>query len=382
MAGIYIHIPFCRQRCHYCDFYTTTQIKRKPDLVKSLITEIELRNDWLKNEEINTIYFGGGTPSLLSVEEINQLLDSIYETYNVVAKPEITFEANPDDLSQKQLKLISETKINRLSIGIQSFQEEDLILMNRRHNAEQAIQAVKNAQDLGFNNISVDLIYGLPNFTKDKWEENLNIVGGLNIQHLSAYHLTYEKGTVFDVKRKKGELQLTQEEDSISQFKQLMLWAKKNDFIHYEISNFCKENFFSQHNSNYWMQQKYLGIGPSAHSYNIETRTWNPSNLSAYIEHIMKNEPLFETEVLTQRDKYNELLITSLRTKDGINISQVEHQFGNQIKHHLLRNAERFICNQKMYLNKNNLILTDEGVYISDAIMADLMLPEDFDMYN
>ncbi|MBI9068535.1 MAG: radical SAM family heme chaperone HemW [Salinivirgaceae bacterium] len=377
MSGIYIHIPFCRQRCHYCDFYSTTQIKRKPELILALLSELEQRKDWIGEETIRTIYFGGGTPSLLSIDEINQILDSIYLNYNVVENPEITFEANPDDLTEKQLRLLSETRINRLSIGIQSFFNDDLQLMNRRHDREQAINSVKMAQEFGFKNISVDLIFGLPNLSIERWNENLKIVESLNVQHLSAYHLTYEKGTVFEIKRKKGEITPIMEEASIMQFKTLIAWAKQNNFIQYEISNFGKESFFSQHNSNYWNQKKYLGIGPSAHSYNIDTRLWNPSNLSMYINGIMKKQAVYEKEILSESDKYNELLITALRTKRGLNLAQVEAQFGNRVKHHLLHNSQKFVESKKLYLKDNALVLSDEGVFVSDAIMAELMLVEE-----
>lgn len=377
MSGIYIHIPFCRQRCHYCDFYTTTQLKRKPELVEALVRELTLRKSVLQQNSINTIYFGGGTPSLLTVDEITEIIATIYKNYQVAKNPEITFEANPDDLSEKQLELLAQTKINRLSIGIQSFISANLQLMNRRHQAQQAIDAVKNAQQTGFKNISIDLIYGLPNFSMDAWKYNLEQVEKLNVQHVSAYHLTYEKGTVFDVKRRKGVLQETREEESIAQFKYLISWAKKHNFIHYEISNFGKENFFSEHNSNYWNQQKYLGVGPSAHSYFIDTRSWNPSNLSIYINGVMENKAIIEVENLSDVDKFNELIITSLRTRNGLNIDLVEKQFGNQLKHHVLHMAEKFIENKKMYVKNNQLIFTDSGVFISDAIMAELMLSSD-----
>ena len=374
MSGIYIHIPFCRQRCHYCDFYSTTQLKRKPDLVEALILELLQRKTWLENEPISTIYFGGGTPSLLTSDEIKEIIECIYENYKIADIPEITLEANPDDLSKKQIELIKSTPVNRLSIGIQSFQNNELEMMYRRHNTEQVFSSVKDCQDAGFTNISVDLIYGLPSSTLALWENNLEQISKLNIQHLSAYHLTFEQNTVFDVKRKKGELFPVKEEESLKQFKALINWAKNNDFIHYEISNFGKEGFFSQHNTSYWMQQKYLGIGPSAHSYNIDSRCWNVSNLSAYINKINQNETAYEIERLSDIDKHNEFLITSLRTQWGINLSEFESQFGLELKEELMKKANLFIQQADLYVKENSLIVSDKGVFICDAILAELML--------
>lgn len=373
MSGIYIHIPFCRQRCYYCDFYSTTQLKRKPDLVAAISKELVNRKDWLAKEEVNTIYFGGGTPSLLSTDDLNQIFDTIYKHFIIAEKPEITFEANPDDLTQKQINHIKNTQINRLSIGIQSFIDADLQLMNRRHSAQNALKVVQDCQNAGFDNISIDLIYGLPQSTIESWESNLNQAAKLNIQHLSAYHLTIEPNTVFYAKQKKGELLPIADEKSVEQFKALIFWAKNNDFLHYEISNFGKEGMFSQHNTSYWMQQKYLGVGPSAHSYNVLTRSWNVANLGKYIEGIENNEVVFEQEELSENDKHNEFLITGLRTKWGVNLNEFEHQFGLDTTKELLLKADKFIQKEKLYINNNALTLTDEGVFISDAILAELM---------
>ncbi len=374
MSGIYIHIPFCRQRCHYCDFYTTTQIKRKPELLAAINKEIVLRKQWLNTDKVSTIYLGGGTPSLLTSDEIKQIIETIYSNFGVVHKPEITLEANPDDLTKKQIALIKSTPINRLSMGIQSFHNSELEMMNRRHNAEQVYASIKDCQDAGFDNISVDLIYGLPQSTLAQWEYNLEQVKQLNIQHLSAYHLTFEKGTVFDVKRKKGEFFPAKEEESILQFKMLIKWAQENSFDHYEISNFGKEGFISKHNSSYWKQQMYLGVGPAAHSYNINARTWNVSNISSYITKINEGEEAYELETLLDIDKHNEFLITSLRTKWGINLQEFEKQFDPDLKNKLMNRAKPFLEAQNLYLKNNCLVLSDEGVFISDTILADLML--------
>lgn len=377
MSGIYIHIPFCRQRCHYCDFYSTTQLKRKPELVKAILQELNQRKSWMENETISTIYFGGGTPSLLTSEEIREITECIYKNFKISETPEITLEANPDDLSKKYIDLIKGTPLNRLSIGIQSFINTELESMYRRHNVEQVFSSVNNCQEAGFKNISVDLIYGLPNSTLTSWEYNLEQVSKLNIQHLSAYHLTFEQNTVFDIKRKKGELFPVKEEDSLKQFKALISWAKRNDFIHYEISNFGKEGYFSNHNTSYWMQQKYLGVGPSAHSYNIDSRCWNVSNLSSYINKTEQNNQAFEIENLSDSDKHNEYLITSLRTRWGINIIEFESQFGSDLKQELLKKANLYIKQDDLYLKGNNLVLSDKGVFICDAILAELMLIND-----
>lgn len=374
MSGIYIHIPFCRQRCHYCDFYSTTQLKRKPELVKALKQELISRKLWMENETINTIYFGGGTPSLLTNDEIRKITDCIYENFKISESPEITLEANPDDLSKKQIEGIKSTSINRLSIGIQSFHNSELKTMYRRHNAEQVFSSVKNSQNAGFNNISVDLIYGLPESTLTSWEYNLEQVSKLNIQHLSAYHLTYEPNTVFNVMLNKGDLIPVKEQESLDQFKALISWAEQNNFIHYEISNFGKKEFFSQHNTSYWMQQKYLGIGPSAHSYNIDSRSWNVSNLSSYINKITQNIEAFEIENLSDTDKHNEYLITSLRTSWGINLAEFELQFGQNLKNDLEKKASIFIQKGDLYEKKGHIILSDKGVFICDAILAELML--------
>ncbi|MDA3891056.1 MAG: radical SAM family heme chaperone HemW [Salinivirgaceae bacterium] len=374
MAGIYIHIPFCKQRCSYCDFYKTTQVLKKPELVKAIITELKTRKTWLGNSEVKTIYFGGGTPSLLTTKEINAIIETVFLNFKVSDNPEITLESNPDDLSQKQTANLRQTPVNRLSIGIQSFQNDQLEKMNRRHNASQAIDCVKQAQDAGFSNISTDLIYGLPNLSMKTWEHDLEQMGKLNIQHLSAYHLTYEEGTVFDTMLKKGSIKPIKEEASIQQFKTLLAWAKSNGFEHYEISNFAKPNYYSKHNSSYWRQEKYLGIGPSAHSYNGDMRLWNLANLGKYLNGINENEKYFESETLSEIDKYNEYLMTWLRTLWGVNIEKVGELFGQYRRNSLVKSLKPFIDANSLYMKEGCAVLTDEGVFITDTILADLMI--------
>lgn len=373
MAGIYIHIPFCKQRCFYCDFYKTTQVLKKPEFIEALLLELVQRKDWLKGEMVQTIYFGGGTPSLLSIDEINRIIATIYTNYQVNDTIEITLESNPDDLTEKQINNIKSTRVNRLSIGIQSFEDDQLKKMNRRHNAKQAIECVKNAQNAGFSNISTDLIYGLPNLTIDTWLSNLELMGTLHIQHLSAYHLTYEPGTKFDTLLKRGAIIPIEEEESVAQFKALINWAKQNNFEHYEISNFAKTGFYSKHNSSYWRQEKYLGVGPSAHSYNHNTRSWNVANLGKYLQGINTGQKYSESETLSDIDKYNEFLMTWLRTRWGVNLKKVEELFGLQQGIELKKTVQKFLNNGSVYMQNDTIILTDEGVLISDSILTELM---------
>ena len=377
MAGIYIHIPFCKQKCNYCDFYKTTQVSKKHELVEALISELSQRKKWLQNDTVETIYFGGGTPSLLSISEINRIIDKIFSDYSVASIPEITLESNPDDLTKKQILDLKHTAINRLSIGIQSFQNDQLKKMNRRHTANQAVSCVKQAQDAGYENISTDLIYGLPNLTTNTWLNDLKQMQKLNIQHLSAYHLTYETGTEFDKMLKKKMIIPVGEEESVRQFKTLISWAKGNSFEHYEISNFAKPGFYSKHNTSYWQQEKYLGIGPSAHSYNIETRRWNISNLDKYINGINKKEKYSESETLTNIDKYNEYLMTSMRTMWGVNIKKVEAVFGIKQSQTFVNSIKPFIKNGAVYKKNDNFILSDEGIFISDKILTDIIVLQD-----
>ncbi len=373
MAGIYIHIPFCRQRCHYCDFYKTTHTSKKPEFIDALLKEMQQRKSWLNTEKINTIYFGGGTPSLLTIDEINRIIDAVYSDFIVEPAPEITLEANPDDLTNAYIKGIKSTPVNRLSIGIQSFQNTQLVKMNRRHNSHQAIECVQQAQNAGFTNISTDLIYGLPNLSIKKWEQDLEQMQKLNIQHLSAYHLTYEPATKFGALVKSGKLTPVNENKSIEQFKTLIKWAKANSFEHYEISNFAKPGFYSKHNTSYWQQQKYLGLGPSAHSYNLDTRRWNVADLDKYLGGVQQNKKYYESETLTDNDKYNEYLITRLRTKWGVNLKKVGEIFGQEKEKSFVKEIQPFIESRTVFLRNNSVILSDKGIFISDTILAELI---------
>jgi len=278
MSGIYIHIPFCRQACHYCDFHFSTSLKNKKPFLKALLKESELRRNYLGNEKIQTIYFGGGTPSLLTKDEILFIIDELHKYHEIEPAAEITLEANPDDLSIEKIKELKQTPVNRLSIGIQSFFDEDLKFMNRTHNAEEAVSSVKASQDEGFENITIDLIYGTPTLTNENWEQNLSRALSLNVPHVSCYELTVEPNTALHSFIKKGKIGPLDEQKTAMQFEMVMNRMKAENFIHYEISNFCKEGFYSRHNSNYWSRKKYLGLGPSAHSYNGTSRQWNIAN--------------------------------------------------------------------------------------------------------
>ncbi|MDD2564523.1 MAG: radical SAM family heme chaperone HemW [Salinivirgaceae bacterium] len=371
MSGIYLHIPFCKSRCYYCDFYSCTEVSKMEEYVEILKYEIIDRKKYL-SDTVDSIYFGGGTPSVLSIENIESILKTITEHYKLSKNVEITLEANPDDLNTRSLKLLARTPINRLSIGIQSMDNYFLKLMNRRHSAEQAIQAVEQARRFGFDNISVDLIYGIPGLTERELRSSLQKIAALEIQHLSAYHITYEKDTVFDLLRQKGLLNPISDDESYYQYKLISDWATQNNFIHYEISNFGKLGRFSKHNSSYWRQQPYLGVGASAHSYNINKRRWNIDNINEYLNYKIKNGEIYKEESLTKVDRFNELLLTSLRTSWGIDIKQVEHEYGSDYAQLLLSTAERYEAQGYLTIQNNNAILTEKGFFISDKIISDM----------
>jgi oxygen-independent coproporphyrinogen-3 oxidase len=323
MAGIYIHIPFCKQACHYCDFHFSTSLKYKDELLQALIKEIRLQKNYLDGEIIETIYFGGGTPSLLSPDEINLLIGAITGLHTVAVNAEITMEANPDDLNKAKLASLIKTGINRLSIGIQSFFDEDLQWMNRLHRSDEAEASVKRAQDTGFENITVDLIYGYPLLNDEKWKHNLNKVFELDVPHISTYSMTVEPKTAlasFITNKKQPAMD---DQQSAEQFILMMNAMQLQGFEHYEISNFCKPGHYSKHNSNYWKGVKYLGIGPSAHSYNQQTRQWNAANNAKYIQALQKSEIPAEMEILTETDRLNEYIMTSLRTIWGLDMHKL-----------------------------------------------------------
>ena len=377
MSGIYIHIPFCKQACFYCDFHFSTSLKKKDELINALVRELELRKDEFKNQTVETIYFGGGTPSLLSNKELKLLIDSVYENYKVVENPEITLEANPDDLTEKRIYELANSQINRLSIGIQSFFEDDLQSMNRAHNSQEAKECLSIATQF-FDNITIDLIYGIPNMSLEKWNQNLQIAFGFGVHHISSYALTVEPKTALDTFIKKGDYPPIDEVLALEHFNHLIAETQKQGFVHYEISNFGKPNYFSKHNTSYWQGKPYLGIGPSAHSFSGTQRSWNVSNNTKYITSILNHTLPNTIETLTVKDQYNEYVMTGLRTVWGVSLDKVEHDFGLDYKNHLLKNAQQFIDNQLLVISKNNnmsiLTTTQKGKFLVDGIASELFL--------
>ena len=373
MAGIYIHVPFCKRKCGYCNFYSTTRLGLKESYLQTVRKELQQRRDYLGGEPVQTIYFGGGTPSLLQPSEIQQIIGTIKQLFAVGAEAEITLEANPDDLTPTYIGQLAETDVNRLSIGIQSFDDAMLALMNRRHTAQQAADAVQNCQQAGFGNISVDLIYGLPGTTTDYWKTQLDGVARLNVQHLSAYHLSYEEGTAFGLKLKQHKLAEVPEDESLAQFEALTDWARRNDFQHYEISNFALPGFHSRHNSSYWNRTIYLGVGPAAHSYNRTTRSWNTANAAQYIGGIMAGNCVSETETLSPTDIFNDYVITALRTSSGIDMDYLQREQPRQMVDYLRHQAESFVAAGKLEYAGNHLKLTHSGIFVSDEIMEELI---------
>lgn len=372
MAGIYIHIPFCKQACHYCDFHFSTSLQNKDAFLSALKKEIVLQKNYMDNEEISTVYFGGGTPSLLSKNELLEIFVCLKENFQIKKDAEITLEANPDDLTEAKIKELKETPVNRLSIGIQSFYDEDLKLMNRAHNSEEALKAVKFAQENGFENITIDLIYGIPTLTHHHWRNNLQIAFALNVKHISAYCLTVEPKTALAHQVKSGLVKNVDEQHSSEQFEIMLEAMHSNDFIQYEISNFCKDGAFSKHNSSYWLKEKYLGLGPSAHSYNGETRQWNVSNNVFYIQSLEKGELNFEKEELTKEQRYNEYVLTSLRTIWGLDLMRIEKEFGGDYLEYCKVEAEKYLQSEDIINEENKLYLSDKGKLIADKIASDL----------
>ncbi|HTB30505.1 MAG TPA: radical SAM family heme chaperone HemW [Bacteroidia bacterium] len=374
MPGIYIHIPFCTKACHYCDFHFSTSLQNKELMIEAILDEIDARENYLENKDLSTIYFGGGTPSLLTGVELERIIDKIKEHFEIARNAEITLEANPDDLTKEKINGLTNAGINRLSIGIQSFFDEDLVRMNRSHTAKQAIEAVENAKSGGINNISIDLIYGLPNLTLEKWAYNLEQAFKLDISHLSAYCLTIEEKTAFNHFLKKGKITLPREPETIAQFELLMSEAERHNYIHYEISNFCKENLQSRHNSSYWMNERYLGIGPSAHSYNGVSRQFNVTNNMKFIKGINAGKPEFEMEILTEENKFNEYIMTHLRTIWGISPGFIKENFGEKSLNTFLSGAEPYIESGHLQLKQDTLVLTKKGKLLADKIACDLFI--------
>ncbi len=371
MSGIYIHIPFCKQACHYCDFHFSTSLKKKDALVEALIHEIGMRTSETGGQVIETIYFGGGTPSLLSNEEIEAILAAVYKNYPVTDAPEITLEANPDDLTQERILELKDTAINRLSIGIQSFFESDLKLMNRAHNAQEAMDCLTFASQ-HFDNISLDLIYGIPGASDAQWKANIEQALAFGVNHISSYALTVEPKTALAAFIKKGVIDQVDDERAQQQFFILIDALEGQGFVHYELSNFGKPGYFSRNNSAYWQGKTYLGIGPSAHSFNGEQRSWNIKNNTKYIEAIEQNRLPLEVETLSVTDKYNEYVMTGLRTIWGVSLEKVRTDFGENFEDYLLKQSDKHIKEQLLYIENEKLKVTKKGKFLSDGIASDL----------
>lgn len=376
MAGIYLHIPFCKRRCIYCDFFSTTQSERKTDYIHALCQELETRKDYLGGEGIETIYLGGGTPSQLDKEDFEKIFSSIYSNYHITGQPEITLEANPDDLTSEYIAMLRMLPFNRLSMGVQTFNEPTLKLLQRRHTSGQAIRAFQECRAAGFGNISIDLMYGLPGETLSSWEQDLEQALALHPEHISAYHLIYEEGTVLWKLCEQHSVEEADEGLSVSLFSRLIDRLSSAGYDHYEISNFCLPGLHSRHNSSYWTGKKYLGCGPSAHSYNGVSRQWNVASLDKYIKDISVGTPDFEIEELDLYTCYNDFVITSIRTQWGMPLSGLRSKFGDKLYAYCLRMAAPHLKQGTLAIVEDTLKLTREGIFISDGIMSDMLWVE------
>ena len=373
MSGIYIHIPFCKQACHYCDFHFSTSMGKKEAMVEALKKELLLRKDEFSKDLVETIYFGGGTPSVLETAEIQSIINSVYSHYEVCENPEITLEANPDDLSEAKIIALAESPINRLSIGIQSFFEEDLKLMNRAHSAEEAVKSLATARRF-FDNISIDLIYGMPDMGNERWKQNIDKALSFDIPHISSYALTVEPHTALATFIKKGVVKNVDDEVAQAQFHILVETLQAAGFENYEISNFGKPDYLSKNNTAYWQQKKYLGVGPSAHSFDGVRRGWNVNNNPKYLRAIEKGELPIETEILSTTDRYNEYVMTGLRTVWGVSMGRIASEYGEKYKEYALNQSKKHIEEHLLYLDGDILLTTKKGKFLADGIAADLFM--------
>ncbi len=373
MAGIYIHIPFCKRRCIYCDFFSTTASEKKNEYIKALCKEIKSRENYLGNETIDTIYLGGGTPSQLEKQDFVNIFNTIYENYKVNPEAEITIEANPDDLTEEYVKMLSTLPFNRLSMGIQTFNDDILALLKRRHNAQQAIDAFRRCRNAGFLNISIDLMYGLPGESMETWNRDLETAISLAPEHISAYHLIYEEETILYRLREENKITEADEDFSNALFETLISRLKENGYAHYEISNFCRPGMHSRHNSSYWTGIKYLGCGPSAHSYDGHSRQWNISSLEKYIDGINNGLNISEIEELDLYTRYNDFVITTIRTAWGMPLERLKTEFGNELYDYCMKMAKPHISQGTLEIDNDTLKLTQNGIFISDGIMSDML---------
>ena len=372
MSGIYIHIPFCKQQCHYCDFHFSTSLNNKNDLLDALVSEMSIRSDFLQGTKIRTIYLGGGTPSLLSGDEISKLFNALNNNFDLSNVEEITIETNPDDLTSDKIKELRSTPINRFSIGVQSFQAEDLLYMNRAHNAKQAFSSIEAVQDAGWHNITADLIYGTPTLSHEKWQENMQHIIDLGVPHLSAYGLTVEEKTPLHHAINIGKQQPLDEEKSSTHFEMLMDFIPQHGLEQYEISNFAMPGFEAIHNGSYWTDNLYLGLGPSAHSFDGKRRLWNIANNIRYIQAIKKGELNYDFEVLTEEQRFNEYVLTSLRTKKGCDKEYVKNRFSTFLVEFLTLSVNKWQKNGEIEENERFYILSKKGKLVADWIASDL----------
>lgn len=374
MAGIYLHIPFCKQACTYCNFHFTTSLRYKDDLVNALATEAEAEKGYLAGETVHTIYFGGGTPSLLEISDLRFLISELTKYYPVGADAEITLEANPDDVTRENVQQWKSLGINRLSIGIQSFFEEELRWMNRAHNAAQAKACIEASYEAGINNVSIDLIYGSPLLTDEMWAQNVATAVDYGIKHLSCYALTVEEKTPLHKNILQHKTVDVDSDKQARQFLQLMHWLRTAGYEHYEVSNFAQPGFRSRHNSSYWKGTPYLGLGPSAHSFNGAERRWNIPNNTVYIKTVNAGAPQRETEVLTPAQQLNETIMISLRTMEGIDLNKIENDWGAKERKRLEKDLQKYTISGLVQLNNHHAQLTDEGMLRADGIAADLFV--------
>lgn len=375
MAGIYIHVPFCKSKCAYCNFFSLASEKKVIDFVDALKREIIARKDYLRDEKVETIYFGGGTPSLLPIKCVEEIFVILHKNFNISSSPEITLEINPDTVEKNQLFQLKKLGVNRMSVGIQSFHDDDLKYLGRRHDSKHALQIIDDLKSVGFEKLTLDLIYGIPTLTEEKWNKNLDIFFDTEISHLSAYALTVEPKTILGQKIEKEILQNVDEETIIRHYETLIERTKENAFEHYEISNFAKEGCRSQHNSIYWNDIKYLGLGPSAHSYDGSSRQWNVANLTQYINTDFNTDTdFFEKELLTRDDKYNEYVMTSLRTSWGCNVKKITTDYGISYANHFLKKNKKYLDSGVMINRDDNFILTDKGMLFADGIASEIFV--------
>ena len=376
MGGIYIHIPYCKTKCHYCNFYSLASRKYFDDILSALSREVEIRAGFLPSRDIQSIYFGGGTPSLVSAPQLAKLLQTIHQHFRVDDHAEITLEANPDDLSHDAIRDYKNTGINRLSMGVQSFHDDELAYLNRIHSSRQAIESIEAARKNGIENVTIDLIYGLPNSNSQKWQENLNMLKKLKIPHLSAYALTVEPGTALHHFIRKGKINAPADDMFLEQFDQLLHFADEYGYEHYEISNFCRNGQYAKHNTAYWFGKPYLGIGPSAHSFDGKQRTWNIAHLKKYLDGIKSAKPDMQKEVLTLNQHYNEFVMTRLRTSWGVSLKELKERFPAQFVKGFIQALQKYLEKGLVYQKGDAIMLSRQGIMVSDAIISDFFMDE------